>query len=291
MMNGTSHQRYAMNMNLHSNKYQNQNNHHQNHQHHQHQEHNGHGGHGANYGTHQHTLSGSGMQNAQQHYPASHLQNGTPNSVHSGLDKPLNKFASTQLQYAQEAREMTMIHSHARNHPSVNKNVVAGASNGASKEPEKEERYRATADSDTSKAKQAWTGLDLSGTRLRAISRPLFDYTFLTKLYFNSNKLTELPPSLGRLRNLEELDVSLNELSEVPQEIGMLSKLRVFALVDNHVETFPFELGYLYKLDMLAVEGNPLQEDLKSILYESGTSELIKYLREQAQGIIPNAFY
>lgn len=178
---------------------------------------------------------------------------------------------------------MTMIHSHARNHPSVSRNVVASASNGTTKEADKEERYRQEPSNDSA-GKQVWHGVDLSGTRLRALSLALFNYDFLKRLYLNSNKLVELPPAIGLLRNLEELDLSLNDLSEIPVEIGMLSKLRNFGLVDNHIETFPFELGYLYKLELLAAEGNPLQEDIKSILYENGTTELIKYLREQAPG-------
>ena len=126
----------------------------------------------------------------------------------------------------------------------------------------------------------------MSGQNLKILSPPLFSaaFTFTTKLYLNNNKLTYIPPLIGRLRSLVSLDLSLNQLTFLPPEIGMLVNLREFLLFDNHLETLPFELGSLYQLDILGIEGNPLKEDLKSLIVEYGTSELIKYLREQAQG-------
>jgi len=180
---------------------------------------------------------------------------------------------------------MTMSHSHARNHPSVNKSIVAGVSNGLTKDGEKEERNRAPGDAnDAARQKQIWTALDLGGQSLKVVSLALFDYRFLTKLYFNSNKLSYLPPAIGRLRSLTALDLSLNELRELPPEIGMLVNLKELLVFDNHLEILPAEIGSLYQLDILGIEGNPLAEDLKSIIVDHGTTELIKFLREQAPG-------
>lgn len=178
-----------------------------------------------------------------------------------------------------------MSHSHARNHPSVNKSIVAGVSNGMIKEGEKEERNRGLVDGDdAARQKQIWTALDLGGQSLKVVSLALFDYRFLTKLYLNSNKLSYLPPAIGRLRSLTALDLSLNELRELPPETGMLVNLRELLVFDNHLETLPPEMGSLYQLEMLGIEGNPLAEEIKSIIVEHGTSELIKFLREQAPG-------
>lgn len=190
-----------------------------------------------------------------------------------------------QLQYAQHAREMTISHSHARNHPSTNKAVTTGQANGISKEPEKEGRNRTTNDDNDKDDTQIWKALDLGGQNLKVLSPVLFDYTFLTKLYLNFNKLTFLPPSIGKLRNLRELDLSLNELRTLPPEIGMLVNLRELLLFDNNIETLPYEMGSLYQLEILGIEGNSnLDDQLKSIIVEHGTTELVKYLREQAPG-------
>ncbi|KAF2470400.1 uncharacterized protein BDR25DRAFT_34458 [Lindgomyces ingoldianus] len=289
MMNGgqSQHQRYAMQMNL-GKPFQ----HSQNHQHHTHNTHHQQQDHGgANHGNqynHQHTISSGGLSNAQPHFAPGHLQNGTPGSVHSGLSKPPNEHWAEQLQLAQRAREMTQSHSHARNHPSVNKSVVAGTTNGIQKEVEKEERNRPAAQrAEDVKENHIWTVLDFGGQSLKVATPALFQYTFLTKLYLNTNKLTFLPATIGKLRNLTHLDVSLNELRMLPPEIGMLVNLKQLLLFDNNLDTLPFELGSLYQLEMLGIEGNPLPDDFKSIIIEHGTVELIKYFRENAQGPDP----
>ncbi|KAF2096762.1 hypothetical protein NA57DRAFT_78355 [Rhizodiscina lignyota] len=279
MLNGgTGHRGYmGMGMNKPYAHHQNQQQHHV-----QHPQHQDHGGHAGNYGHHQHNLSGGGMANTTPHFAPAHLPNGTPNSLQSALQKAPSEHWTLQLQLAQQAREMTMSHPHARNHPSVNKNVLASATNGAQKEEVKEEHNRsrpvAPKDSD-----QVWTALDCGVQSLRSLSPTLFSYTFLTKLYLNSNKLTYLPPAIGRLRHLVTLDISLNEIRELPSEIGMLVGMRELFAFDNHISDLPIEMGSLYQLEMFGIEGNPLREDLKEIVMNQGTSELIRYLREDSQ--------
>src|SRR3954453_5544826 len=104
--------------------------------------------------------------------------------------------------------------------------------------------------------------LDFGGQGLRALSSALFDYTFLDKLYMNFNKLAQLPPDIGRLKNMSHLDLSGNQLSELPPEIGMLTNLKTLLLFDNNLRPLPYEMGSLYQLEMLGIEGNPLDEEL-----------------------------
>ena len=200
--------------------------------------------------------------------------------------KPHNEHWAEQLQLAQRAREMTQSHSHARNHPSVNKSVVAGTTNGAQKDlADKEERNRPAPEQRGNAAdRHVWTILDFGGQNLKALSPDLFKYTFLTKLYLNCNKLTYLPSAIGQLRNLTVLDASINHLRYLPPEMGMLVNLKQLLLFDNELDNLPYELGSLYQLEMLGIEGNPIPEELKSIIVEKGTTELIKVLREDAQG-------
>jgi CCR4-NOT transcription complex subunit 6 len=66
----------------------------------------------------------------------------------------------------------------------------------------------------------------------------------------------------------------------VPAELGMLTTLRELYLFDNHLTDLPYELGTLHQLTMLGIEGNPLNNELRSIMQKDGTTALIAYLRE-----------
>ena len=299
VMNGAStHQRF-MQMNVTAKQFTHQNlqhqnlqhqNHHQPHHHIQHHDHGGHGLHGlhGNFGNHQHNLSGGMLSSNTPSFTPSHAQNGTPNNIQGGLNKPLNEHWAKQMELAQLAREATVAHHHARNSPSVNKSILAGSSSSVAKENDKGERNRASV-SGTVSDSQIWLSLDIGGQNIRAVSPALFNYTFLDKLYLNNNKLTYIPPAIGRLRNLTLLDLSLNELRELPPEVGVLVNLRELSLVDNRLTALPYEMGSLYQLEVLGIEGNPLEEDLKSIIVELGIVELIKHLREQAEVPAPPA--
>ena len=162
---------------------------------------------------------------------------------------------------------------------------MPGASNGLNKDGEKEERYRSGgAANDPDYEKQVWFELDMGGSNLRIMGTPIFNYKFLTKLYFNNNKLRSVPPEIGRLKHLLLLDLSLNEITELPPQMGMLVNLKELLLFDNQIDALPYELGNLFQLEMLGVEGNPLIEEQKSIVMEEGSGALIKYLRETAPG-------
>lgn len=49
--------------------------------------------------------------------------------------------------------------------------------------------------------RQLWCQLDLSGQGLVNLSPKLFHYDFLESLYINNNKLTSIPPIIGKLRS------------------------------------------------------------------------------------------
>jgi CCR4-NOT transcription complex subunit 6 len=132
--------------------------------------------------------------------------------------------------------------------------------------------------------RQDWNNLDMSGQGLRNLTAPLFAYEFLKELYLASNKLTELPASIGFLRHLSTLDVSNNQLRTLPPELGMCVFLKNLLLFDNQIEHLPSELGSLYQLEMLGIEGNPLDQEARQEIMERGTKSLIHQLRERAPG-------
>lgn len=132
-----------------------------------------------------------------------------------------------------------------------------------------------------------WSTLDMGGLSLKSLAPALCAYTFLTALYIPHNHLTSLPPNLSSLKALVRLDASANKLTAVPPELGTLVHLRDFFLFDNQITTLPPELGTLHCLEVLGIEGNPLQESLRSIAEKDGTSALIAFLRDSCPVPLP----
>ena len=143
-----------------------------------------------------------------------------------------------------------------------------------------EERNRAVTVREVSR--QDWDALDCSGQGMRAISTFIFAYKFLKKLYLDHNRLSRLDPIVGHLRNLTHLDVSNNQIMELPEEIGMLVNLKELLVFDNELQTLPYEVGYLFKLETLGIDGNPLDDNLREHIVNSGTKSLVTHLRETA---------
>lgn len=280
MMNGAN--RFGMQMNM-SKPFQHQTHQHHGHQHQQHQDHGNHTSHSTNFSHHQHTHSGGPLSGTASQFNSTHATGSTQNSGYGQATKAPNEHWALQLQLVQQSREMTMQHPHARMASSSSKTTVASFTNGVTKEVDKEERNRAIMEDDSTPSDQTWTALDMGGQNLKVMHAALLNYGFLTKLYLNHNKITFIPPTIGKLRNLSVLDLSQNELSELPAEIGMLVNLREFFLFDNHLESLPYEMGTLYQLQILGVEGNPLDDEIRSIIVEQGTGALIKFMRENAQ--------
>lgn len=228
-------------------------------------------------------MSTSTLSNTTPHFTPGHLQSGTPLGGHSVPSKPTSEHWQEQMRLAQASREATQPHHYARNHPGVNKQVIATTQAGIRRDEEKEERNRIAVAGNKGE-KQVWHALDFGGQGLKTLSNSLLRYRFLERLYLNQNKLTWIMPSIGTLRQLTFLDLSQNQIHELPPEIGMLVNLKNLLLFDNQLESFPYELGYLYRLETLGVEGNPLREEIKSIIADHGTSGLIEWLREDAPG-------
>lgn len=138
------------------------------------------------------------------------------------------------------------------------------------------------------KPNEPWGGLDLGGIKLRRLSPALFAFNHITSLYINHNALTSLPPAISNLRQLTILDATGNELSDIPIELGVLYKLKELLLFDNHLTNLPYEIGTLFNLETLGIEGNPMDEVLRRLLAEKGTTALIQYLRDEApDGVYP----
>ncbi|GMP33865.1 hypothetical protein CsSME_00006994 [Camellia sinensis var. sinensis] len=74
------------------------------------------------------------------------------------------------------------------------------------------------------------------------------------------NELRVLPLAIGRLTNLEILNLSSNftDLTELPETIGDLTNLKELDLSNNQIRALPDTFGRLDNLTKLNLESNPL---------------------------------
>eukprot|EP00741_Cyanophora_paradoxa_P012916 tig00020629_g12472.t1 len=100
--------------------------------------------------------------------------------------------------------------------------------------------------------------LDLAVNRLSVLPPEIGKLKNLTVLDLSCNWLTSLPPEIGQLENLKDLNISCNELTALPPEIGQLANLEMLNADRNELTTLPPELGHLENLETLHVDANRL---------------------------------
>src|SRR5207248_3717178 len=71
-----------------------------------------------------------------------------------------------------------------------------------------------------------------------------------------SSKVNSLPGTIGKLQNLEELDLGRNRIKSIPSQIASLQKLKRLALDHNDIHELPAFVGYLKNLQELSVCDN-----------------------------------
>ena len=103
------------------------------------------------------------------------------------------------------------------------------------------------------------TEFRLSGMGLNALPPEIGQLTALTDLDVYDNQLSSLPSEIGQLTALTTLNVQGNQLSSLPPEIGQLSALRGLYFEGNQLSSLPPEIGQLTALVELAVGENPLE--------------------------------
>jgi CCR4-NOT transcription complex subunit 6 len=129
-------------------------------------------------------------------------------------------------------------------------------------------------------AQQRWFALDCGGLGLKNLSKQVFLYDFLVRLHIPHNQIQRLPAEIGNLKQLQFMDISGNRLTILPPELGKCTELKELLLFDNQIRDLPGELGTLYRLELLGLEGNPLPDAIKMMLYAEGTRSVIDWLRD-----------
>ncbi|WP_395742757.1 COR domain-containing protein [Prosthecobacter sp.] len=110
------------------------------------------------------------------------------------------------------------------------------------------------------RCKRRWGGLflDLSDLGLTLLPPEIGQLTSLTQLNLSDNRLSALPHEIGLLTELTALDISNNFLETLPCEIGQLTALKTFFLHSNRLRMLPPEIGKLTALTQLVAYKNEL---------------------------------
>lgn len=132
------------------------------------------------------------------------------------------------------------------------------------------------------------TNVDLRGYIISELPQNLLDCDFIEKLDlsaypyidnssiylseeywwevgFDQNQLVEIDEGIGKLKNLNELNISQNFLISLPNSIGELKELRKLFLRNNNLKSLPSTIGKLENLEVLDVSYNQLLEIPKEI--------------------------
>ncbi|KAK6585376.1 hypothetical protein PZA11_002103 [Diplocarpon coronariae] len=236
---------------------------------------------------HHATFSSGVLSNATPSFTPNALPNGHSATTRGGQAVQINDHWAKQLELHKESEKA---HAHmidgAPNHFA---RLKAGENKGIAPIPapdpdaqDSDEKDLSRMSAQSTKQRQDWFNLDLSGQGIKVLAEPVFKYDFLKQLYVASNKLSKLPSSIRHLRSLQHLDASNNQLTELPPELGMCVFLKNLLVFDNSIQALPNELGSLFHLEMLGIEGNPLAPDLKQEIMERGTKSLVTLLQNQA---------
>ncbi|CAH8857200.1 unnamed protein product [Trichobilharzia szidati] len=124
------------------------------------------------------------------------------------------------------------------------------------------------------------TYLDLSSSKLKEIPSQVLNISNLQKLYLANNCLEALTPEiLKSLSHLRWLDLRDNCITNIPPEIKYLENLQTLLLDNNKITILPVELGFLEKLSVLHHRNNPIEFPPADVLVK-GPKYVLKYLHD-----------
>jgi Leucine-rich repeat (LRR) protein len=110
------------------------------------------------------------------------------------------------------------------------------------------------------KNKDAVFKLDLSKQKLSEIPPEVFELKNINELYLDKNRLTVIPEQISELKYLQKFSAQHNEIAEIPGGLLKLTDLYYIDLADNIIETIPNDIDLLNKLETLSLWDNPIAQ-------------------------------
>ena len=86
-----------------------------------------------------------------------------------------------------------------------------------------------------------------------------FKWAFEMRKGVNNNFITEFPPKLCQLENLNLLALHNNTITKIPNELSQLINLKELYLSNNNIEEIPSELFQLTNLSVLELTNNNIK--------------------------------
>jgi len=108
-------------------------------------------------------------------------------------------------------------------------------------------------------AREGWTSLDLSNQGLTELPPEIGKLTNLEVLAIDNNSLTSLPSEFGNLINLQRLRLGRNKLSKLPDTFNKLKNLKSLELSSNQFVSIPYEILELPNITQLYLSANRLE--------------------------------
>jgi internalin A len=133
-------------------------------------------------------------------------------------------------------------------------------------------------------AEEGWTELDLSGKGLTELPPEIGKLTQLESLVLGKwdedkaewigNQLTELPEEITKLQALQQISLSSNQITEIPDSLAQLSSLQQLDLSSNPITAIPDSLAQLSSLQQLVLFNNQITEIPDSLAQLSSLQQL-----------------
>src|SRR5579862_9634541 len=100
----------------------------------------------------------------------------------------------------------------------------------------------------------------------------------LETLIIRKTNIKDLPPELFELPNLRELYIADNHIKQLPSTIAKLKSLRRLDISFNHLKAVPLEVGRLSALEYINLEGNQV-ENIPIEILQQPAPNIVNYLK------------
>jgi hypothetical protein len=96
----------------------------------------------------------------------------------------------------------------------------------------------------------------------------------LRRLVLNSNKIKQIPDDVGQLEMLEEFIISENSVEAIPVSLSLMANLKIFKLANNKLKTIPFEIADILTLEEIDCANNP-HLDILPAMWRGNTESVL----------------